>query len=105
LALEMLFVTRGVLMRALLSLAALIVGLALHGAYAQSVAQRESSNEPAKDLRAQADSWFKDCKQGWDAATHMTRRDYERTCLRMAQERVKFMRDWEKTSSDRAKSK
>jgi invasion protein IalB len=105
LVLEVLFVIRGLLMRALLSLAALTVGLAFHGAHAQSVAQRESPKEPSKDVRAQADSWFKDCKQGWDAATHMTRRDYERTCLRMAQERVKFMRDWEKTSGDRAKSK
>jgi hypothetical protein len=92
-------------MRALPSLAVLIVGLAFQGAYAQSVAQRQSPTEPPKDVRAQADSWFKDCKQGWDAATHMTRRDYERTCLRMAQERVKFLRDWEKTSGDRAKTK
>jgi invasion protein IalB len=92
-------------MRAFFSLAALCVGLAFHGACAQSVAQRESPKEPSKDIRAQADSWFKACKEGWDAATHMTRRDYERTCLRMAQERVKFMRDWEKTSRDHAKSK
>ena len=59
--------------------------------------------EPMKDARERTDQWFKDCKLGWDAGTHMSRRDYERTCLRMAQERVKFMRDWEKTGSDRPK--
>jgi hypothetical protein len=96
---------QGCHMRALPSLTALIVGLALQGAYAQSVAQGERPKEPVKDLRAQTDTWFKDCKQGWDAGTHMSRRDYERTCLRMAQERVKFMRDWEKTGADHAKSK
>src|SRR5215475_14048660 len=52
--------------------------------------------DPSKTVRDQTDAWFKDCKQGWDAATHMSRKAYERTCLRMAQERIKFMRDWEK---------
>jgi hypothetical protein len=92
-------------MRALPGVAVLFVGLTFHAAYAQSVAQRESPKEESKDIRARTDTWFKDCKQGWDAGTHMTRRDYERTCLRMAQERVKFMRDWEKSNRDQAKSK
>jgi hypothetical protein len=103
-------------MRALPSLCALLLGLACHGAHAQSTAKTESapapppkapmaSKEAVNDIRGQTDAWFKDCKQGWDAATHMSRRDYERTCLRMAQERVKFMRDWEKTAADRAKTK
>ena len=103
-------------MRALPSLCALILGLACHGAHAQSAAQGESAptlqpkpapalTEPVKDIRGQTNAWFKDCKQGWDAGTHMSRRDYERTCLRMAQERVKFMQDWEKPSADRAKTK
>jgi len=34
----------------------------------------------------------------------MTKRDYERTCLRMARERMKFMRDWEQPG-DRGKAK
>ena len=103
-------------MRALLSLCALFLGLACHGAHAQSAAQGESApspppkpapalKEPVKDVRGQTDAWFKDCKSGWDAATHMSRRDYERTCQRMAQERVKFIRDWEKPPADRAKTK
>jgi predicted component of type VI protein secretion system len=92
-------------MRALPSFTVLIAALAVQGAYAQTLTQGERPKEPVKDLRAQTDTWFRDCKQGWDAGTHMTRRDYERTCLRMAQERVKFMRDWEKTGGDRAKTK
>lgn len=60
--------------------------------------------KPAKDISVRTEAWFKDCKQGWDAATHMTKRDYERTCLRMARERMKFMRDWEKPG-DRSKAK
>jgi hypothetical protein len=102
-------------MRGLSKLCALILVLACHGAHAQSAAPDGSApslplkpaparKEPVKDIRGQTDAWFKDCKQGWDAATHMSRRDYERTCLRMAQERVKFMQDWEKTSADRVKT-
>jgi predicted component of type VI protein secretion system len=83
------------------------------GAHAQSAPQSQAvtppqpaaSKEPVKDIHAQTEAWFKDCKQGWDAATHMSRRDYERTCLRMAQERIKFMRDWENTGRDQAKAK
>src|SRR5262245_53703836 len=56
--------------------------------------------DPSKTVRDQTDAWFKDCKQGWGAATHMSRKAYERTCLRMSQERIKFMRDWEKNGGD-----
>src|SRR5262245_40181154 len=59
----------------------------------------------AQDLKTRTDAWFKDCKQGWDPGTHMSRRDYERTCMRMAQDRVKFTRDQEKTGRDRVKAK
>ena len=103
-------------MRASSSLCVLILLLACPEAHAQSTAKGDNApsalpkaagpvQEPANDIRGQTDAWFKDCKQGWDAGTHMSRRDYERTCLRMAQERVKFMRDWEKTSAERAKTK
>jgi predicted component of type VI protein secretion system len=95
-----------------LLVAVVLVGTA---ANAQSASQTEAvasppppaaaSKEPVKDIQAQTEAWFKDCKQGWDAATHMSRRDYERTCLRMAQERIKFMRDWENTGRDHVKTK
>jgi len=92
----------------------LVWGLTWTGAGAQT-AQSDAAallptpapalKDPAKDVRVQTDAWFKDCKHGWDAATHMTRKDYERTCLRMAQERVKFMRDWEKTGGEPTKAR
>jgi hypothetical protein len=102
-------------MLSLARLSALSLVLACSGAQAQSTGQAESAasgspkpapqrQEPAKDIRVRTEAWFKDCKQGWDAATHMTKSDYERTCLRMARERMKFMRDWEKPG-DRAKAK
>ena len=100
-------------MRRLPSFSLLAVVLMGTGAHGQSAPQTEAiasppqptaaSKEPVKDIHAQTEAWFKDCKQGWDAGTHMSRRDYERTCLRMAQERIKFMRDWENTGRDQAK--
>ena len=102
-------------MRMFARISALSLVLACSGAEAQSAGQTESAasglpkpaperQEPAKDISVRTEAWFKDCKQGWDAATHMTKRDYERTCLRMARERMKFMRDWEKPE-DRPKAK
>jgi hypothetical protein len=102
-------------MRMLASVFALSLVLAYSGAQAQSAGQAERAasslpkpaperHEPAKDISARTEAWFKDCKQGWDAATHMTKRDYERTCRRMAQERMNFMREWEKPG-DRPKAK
>ena len=47
----------------------------------------------AKDMRAHMQAWYEDCRKGWDIKTHMSKKDYERTCRRMAQERVKFLND------------
>lgn len=100
-------------MRVLPTVSLLALLFAIGAADAQSAAPSEgappksasAATEPVKSLQEQTDAWFKDCKQGWDAGTHMSRKDYERTCLRMAQERIKFMRDWEKTGGDRPKTK
>jgi hypothetical protein len=74
-------------------------------AKAPGQAKPEAAKAPGQDLKTRTEAWFKDCKQGWDPGTHMTRKDYERTCLRMAQERVKFLREQEKTDRDRVKQK
>ena len=55
-----------------------------------------------EDMRAQMGAWYEDCRKGWDAKTHMSKKDYERTCQRMAHERIKFLHDEEK-SRNRAK--
>jgi len=98
----------------LFALAVILAGTAAYGQSSQSPPASENASaavpkpvakEPVKNIRDETDAWFKDCKLGWDAGTHMSKRDYERTCLRMAQERVKFMRDWEKTGGDYRKAK
>ena len=38
-------------------------------------------------------AWYEDCRKGWDAKTHMSRRDYDRTCRRMAHERSKYLNE------------
>jgi hypothetical protein len=37
-----------------------------------------------------ADTYFSDCAKDWDVSTHMTRVEWERTCRRVATERVRF---------------
>lgn len=47
----------------------------------------------ADEIRKTADTYFKQCLEDWDAATHMTKREWERTCRRVVQSRTKFMLD------------
>ena len=44
-----------------------------------------------KDMRTRMNAWYEDCRKGWDAKTHMSKKDYDRTCRRMAHERIKFL--------------
>jgi hypothetical protein len=37
-----------------------------------------------------ADTYFNECAKDWDTFTHMTRVEWERTCRRVAVERVRF---------------
>jgi hypothetical protein len=56
------------------------------GAYAQSDPRPKSatSNDGAR-LAAM----YSQCMQDWDAGTHLTKQDWERTCRRLMQERGK----------------
>jgi hypothetical protein len=47
-------------------------------------------------LHARITTWYEDCT-GWSAASHMSQRDYEHTCLQMAREHIKFLDDEAKT--------
>ena len=38
----------------------------------------------------QADTYFNECAKDWDASTHMTKVEWERTCRRVATDRVRF---------------
>jgi hypothetical protein len=50
---------------------------------------------PAKmspaEIRKISETQFKQCIEDWDAATHMTKKDWERTCRRVVDGRVKFL--------------
>ncbi len=37
-----------------------------------------------------ADTYFNECAKDWDASTHMTKVEWERTCRRVATDRVRF---------------
>jgi len=76
------------------------------GANAQSDTQfRRLQSSPSKGagsraigqyepyLHARITTWYEDCRKGWNAKSHMSERDYERACLQMARERIKFLDD------------
>jgi hypothetical protein len=79
------------IMRALLCGGVLL--LSATAAFAQSstqpAAKRQSSNAALLDENARV----KECMKTWDRSTHMTKREWEETCRRVASERVKYLRD------------
>lgn len=90
-------------MRTLPTLFALALLCLCSGANAQTHTQSKhpdsasskgvGSRALGQDVRAQMHTWYEDCRKGWDAKTHMSKKDYERTCRRMAHERVKYLND------------
>jgi hypothetical protein len=42
------------------------------------------------EVRKIADEQYKQCMNDWDAATHMTKTEWQRTCRRLADNRAKF---------------
>jgi hypothetical protein len=73
------------------------------GVHAQSGAQpkseaatvgtvsRENCRNTPETIRACGEAWFKDCLKDWDSATHMSKKDYARTCRRVVDGRVKAL--------------
>jgi hypothetical protein len=90
-------------MRILLGICRLSAVIACGAAYAQSDGQSSAasvaaaratlpnSGEKPEQSQARGRAWFARCMQDWDAGTHMTKQDWERTCRRLAQERTKFV--------------
>jgi hypothetical protein len=79
------------------------LGIALETAFAQSDQQLESSTSPELAPKGKsADSipsnkeriadWLKTCVRDWDAATHMTRKEWRTTCERVSVERGQYLR-------------
>jgi len=47
--------------------------------------------KPSARYRDLSAAYFADCMKDWDAATHMTRQQWARTCRRVVEGRVQFM--------------
>src|SRR5215510_8366404 len=103
----------GISMRALIAIAfSLLVPVTVADAQSDDPAKRQSSSSKGvgtralgqypKDVKARMNTWYEDCRKGWDAKTHMSKKDYDHTCRRMAQERIKFLKDEEEKTRTRS---
>jgi hypothetical protein len=45
------------------------------------------------EIREKSDTYYKQCMNDWDAATHMTKKEWQRTCRRITDERANFIVD------------
>ena len=78
-------------MRALVCLAVLAISVTAASApsSAQQAAKRQTYDSTLLDETARV----KECMKQWDRSTHMTRKEWETTCRRVAKERVKYLRE------------
>jgi hypothetical protein len=51
------------------------------------------------EILKRGDNYLEQCMKDWDAATHMSKQDWRRTCQRVSQDRVKFLLDQAKKES------
>jgi hypothetical protein len=58
---------------------------------ASSASPARGSPEEVEAIKERVSSWLKTCLQDWDTATHMSPREWEVTCQRVANERGKFL--------------
>ena len=52
--------------------------------------------ETPEQRRKRGAAWFNECLKDWDAATHMTKKDWQRVCRRVSVERVKLTKEEKK---------
>ncbi|HWV83405.1 MAG TPA: hypothetical protein VNZ50_18395 [Hyphomicrobiaceae bacterium] len=78
-------------MRALVFLAALAISAtaAATPSTAQQAAKRQTYDAALLDEAARV----KECMKQWDRSTHMSKKEWEATCRRVAKERVKYLRE------------
>lgn len=53
--------------------------------------QSSKAQRSPAEMRKLSDAFFKQCLNDWDAGTHMSKQQWQRTCRRLADNRVKFM--------------
>src|SRR5262249_1805297 len=63
----------------------------VQGAASAPSARAVDSAAEVQAIKERISSWLKTCLQDWDAATHMSRKEWEVTCQRVANERGKFL--------------
>jgi hypothetical protein len=54
---------------------------------------KTAASEASGDLVKRGSDYFAQCMNDWEPATHMTKTEWQRTCRRVAQERLKFLQD------------
>jgi hypothetical protein len=55
--------------------------------------------DPLDEITARGAQWFGQCMADWDSATHMSKQEWQTTCRRVEQERVKFLLEQAKQKS------
>jgi hypothetical protein len=45
-----------------------------------------------EQIRAKGAEWHAECMRDWDRQTHMTKQEWARTCQRVVDDRVQFLR-------------
>ena len=78
-------------MRALVYAAALAITVT--SAAAQTSAQTASKRQNSDAALLDEATRVKECMKQWDRTTHMTKKEWETTCRRVAKERIKYLRD------------
>lgn len=78
-------------MRAFVYAAALVISAT--AAVAQSTAQQAAKRQTYDSTLLDETARVKECMKQWDRSTHMTRKEWEVTCRRVAKERVKYLRE------------
>ena len=68
----------------------LILCLANATAFAQALDPPKSA-EQIKDIETRVSYWRTTCLDDWDAATHMSKKEWRTTCERVAIERRQFL--------------
>ena len=56
-----------------------------------SIETKPKAKMTPAEIRQLRDTDFKRCMQDWDVNTHMTKKEWERTCQRVVDNRIKFM--------------
>ena len=60
------------------------------GSSATSAVVPEANLSPA-EIRERGAQYLADCIEDWDKGTHMSKKDWTRTCRRVVQRRIDFM--------------